>query len=252
MPNFREINQRKMKKIAIIISVLLTFAKANAQSDIRVQANQFHAWYTTNGITKINEKWGFFHDFQFRRASFISETQQHLFRGAMVYNASDKVQLSGGYAFVRTFPYGDFPVRTDFDEHRIWEQVQVRLPLGKLTFINRYRLEQRFLGDANLGGFQNHRLENRIRYMGRLNIPFDKKSYGYIYDEIFMNFGKKVTNNDFDQNRLGLMLGYKITPKLSLEMGYLNQYLKLRSRTATFQNRYENNHTLMTTVVTSF
>lgn len=70
-----------MKKIAIIISVLLTFAKANAQSDIRVQANQFHAWYTTNGITKINEKWGFFHDFQFRRASFISETQQHLFRG---------------------------------------------------------------------------------------------------------------------------------------------------------------------------
>jgi long-subunit fatty acid transport protein len=73
-----------------------------------------------------------------------------------------------------------------------------------------------------------------------------------LYDEIFMNFGKKVTNNDFDQNRLGLMLGYKITPKLSLEMGYLNQYLKLRSRTATFQNRYENNHTLMTTVVTSF
>jgi hypothetical protein len=126
------------------------------------------------------------------------------------------------------------------------------LPLGKLLFVNRYRLEQRFLGDANLGGFQNNRLENRIRYMGRLNIPFDKKAYGYIYDEIFMNFGKKVTNNDFDQNRLGLMLGYKITSKIALEMGYMNQLLKLRTRTATFQNRYENNHTLMTTVVTGF
>ncbi|MFN3850057.1 MAG: DUF2490 domain-containing protein [Spirosomataceae bacterium] len=239
----------RLKYISVIL--LLIVFNSIGQS-VRVVAPSNHAWYTTNGITKINKKFGFFHDVQFRRADFGPESQQYLFRGALVYNVNDKVQLFGGYAFVRTFPYGDYPVKTDFDEHRIWQQVQIKQSLGKFTYINRFRLEQRFLGDSNLGGFQNHRLENRIRYMARLNYPFTPKLYGYVYDEIFMNFGKKVTNNDFDQNRLGAMLGYKISPKISLEAGYLNQFVKQRRRTATFQNIYENNHTLMVSAVTSF
>lgn len=239
-----------MKRYCLIILISLTF-KTFGQ-DIRVVAPSFHAWYTTNGITKINKKFGFFHDFQFRRADLGSESQQHLFRGALVYTANDKVQLFGGYAFVRTFPYGDFPVQKNFDEHRFWQQVQIRQSLGKFTYINRFRLEQRFLGDSNLSGFQNHRLENRIRYMARLNYPFTSKTYGYVYDEIFMNFGRKVTNNDFDQNRIGAMIGFKVTPKISLEAGYLNQFVKQRRRTATFQNIYENNHTLMVSAVTNF
>ncbi|MCU0325501.1 MAG: DUF2490 domain-containing protein [Spirosomaceae bacterium] len=239
-----------LKKFRLVILLFIVFDSIG--QNIRVVAPANHAWYTTNGITKINKKFGFFHDFQFRRADLAPQSQQYLFRGALVYNANDKVQLFGGYAFVRTFPYGDFPVKTDFDEHRLWEQIQIKQSLGKFTYINRFRLEQRFLGDSNIGGFQNHRFENRIRYMARLNYPFTVKLYGYVYDEIFMNFGRKVTNNDFDQNRLGAMLGYKITPKISLEAGYLNQFVKQRRRTTTFQNIYENNHTLMVSAVTSF
>jgi hypothetical protein len=39
---------------------------------------------------------------------------------------------------------------------------------------------------------------------------------------LFIGFGKNITNNVFDQNRLYFALGYKVNPKCKMEVGYLN------------------------------
>jgi hypothetical protein len=69
--------------------------------------------------------------------------------------------------------------------------------------------------------------------MFRAQIPLkgkeikDKTPYFAIYDEIFIGFGSNVNENIFDQNRVGIMLGYRFSPTIRIETGYLNQTLQL-------------------------
>jgi hypothetical protein len=55
----------------------------------------------------------------------------------------------------------------------------------------------------------------------------DKTPYFAIYDEIFIGFGRNVNENIFDQNRVGIVLGYRFSPTIRIETGYLNQTLQL-------------------------
>jgi len=68
---------------------------------------------------------------------------------------------------------------------------------------------------------------NRIRYMPRIDVPLYKKLYAAAYDEIFIGFGKNVGENIFDQNRIGLLLGYRFSTLFRAEAGYLNQTVQL-------------------------
>ena len=47
--------------------------------------------------------------------------------------------------------------------------------------------------------------------------------YAIAANEVFIGAGKNLGANIFDQNRMQLMLGTKLSDKFSLEAGYLNQ-----------------------------
>jgi len=55
----------------------------------------------------------------------------------------------------------------------------------------------------------------------------DQEFYAAAYDEIFIGFGKNVNENVFDQNRIGLLIGYRFSKKIRVEGGYFNQILQL-------------------------
>jgi hypothetical protein len=61
-----------------------------------------------------------------------------------------------------------------------------------------------------------------------------------LYDEVFVNFGKNVTGNIFDQNRAYAAIGYNVTKTNRLEVGFMEQTLQQRNGRI-----IENNHTLM-------
>ena len=69
--------------------------------------------------------------------------------------------------------------------------------------------------------------------MYRLQMPIvkkeieDKTPYAAIYDELFIGFGKNVNENVFDQNRLGILLGYRFNKKFRVEGGFLQQIVQL-------------------------
>ncbi len=240
----------------IILLLLLTFIiKQNttfAQSITRQIAEQNHVWFIENGTIKLKNNWVFSHDVHLRRANLGANAQQILVRIGLLYNFPSKLQAGAGYAFVRTYPYGEFPVKNAFPEHRIWEQAQFKTELGKFNIFNRYRLEQRFIGDASTGQFKPSRFENRVRYMVRIKKSIGKKCYANIFDEIFINFGKNVGRNIFDQNRLGANVGYKFNEHLAVELGYLNQTLQLRTLNSSNQNKLEFNHTPTLSIVSDF
>lgn len=196
-------------------------------------------WYNYFGTFRLTEKWGIHSDYQFRRNEWISSWQQSLLRVGFNYELNPKCQLRAGYGWIETFPYGTYNLNAmgkTFTEHRLFQAISLLDRQGKLSLSHRFMLEQRWVGrysDAALSKEDDFPLLNRIRYMFRLQLPLkgseieSKTPYMAVYNEVFIGFGKNVNENIFDQNRLGVVLGYKWNAQLSFEAGYLNQLVQL-------------------------
>ena len=98
----------------------------------------------------------------------------------------------------------------------------------------------------SLGGFIH---KNRARYRFMANIPLNKKEMSdntfflSLYDELFIGFGPNIVKNVLDQNRMYAALGYRFNAKLSIQLGYLNQYI-----IKTDGIKAERNHTLQAVI----
>jgi hypothetical protein len=231
--------------LSIIVILLLSACHSFAQAGkTRYIVNQQHLWGSATAALDINPRWMLHLELQERRAEIGEDIQQHLSRVGLMRRLDDKHLLGGGYAFVHTAAYGELPAKFPFDEHRVWLQFQSKEQLKSFGLTHRLRFEFRHLDPARTS-----RNEFRFRYYFRLQHPLIKgekhQLYGVLQDEVFVNMGVKVAYNFFDQNRASAMLGYKVNKHLSIEAGYLNQYLLQRSLNADYQNKIENNHTAL-------
>ncbi len=210
-------------------------------------------WFVYNGDHPIaKSKWGAHLEGHWRRSDFGLKWQQLLLRPAVNYQLSKNIGLSGGYTFLQTRPWGEFPNPGTFHEHRIHEQITYNRRTWKLDFSHRVRLEQRYMGvlakqvDGSYA-MNSFRYQNRIRYQGRTQIPLKKlgdgKNYVALSDEIFFNFGKNVDRNVFDQNRAMISLGRDIGHQTRAEIGFMEQTLQRRGGQI-----FEHNHTLQFTI----
>jgi hypothetical protein len=240
-----------MKQKVFAITILLVQVSAvTAQPVFRNTAEHVNSWFMYFGNHKLSERWGVHLEAQLRRHDFIINPQQLLLRTGVDYYSKANVRWTAGYAFVQTYPYGEFPVTNAFPEHRIWQQMLVSQSIGKVRLSHRYRLEQRLIGNAATGKFSDGRYENRFRYMAKATANLTKSEkpiFLALYDEIFVNFGEEVAYNLFDQNRLYGAIGFTLSQNTKLEVGYLNQRVQLRTLDASQpspRNRIENNHTL--------
>lgn len=210
-----------------------------ASSSLAVTDNNNNGWYSYFGDHPFaSSRWGLHLEGQWRRADVATKSMQLLLRPAVNFQLRPKVMLTGGYGFVETNGYGDYPAAQRFPEHRTYEQVLVNQRALRLDWTNRLRLEQRHIGGRAA------RYENRFRYMLRTNVPLPHKQY-YIAlsSEIFFNFGKNVASNVFDQNRAIIALGRKLSEHTRLEVGYMEQTVQQRSGRV-----FEHNHTLQISV----
>lgn len=240
-------------KIIIVFFLLpvLSFSQVKRQ-----YAEHSNGWYMFFGSFKFSEKIGLHTEAQWRRSNFIIDNQQLLLRTGLNFHFNKQAFATAGYCFVQTYPYGEFPSKIMFPEHRIWEQIQFTSKINKLEMVSRFRLEQRYVYSPVLkdGAYVvgSDVYTNRFRLLTRFSIPFkgqsieDKTFYLTAYEEFFVNFGKNVAYNIFDQNRAYLALGYKI-PKLGkLELGYLNQLIFKGNGI-----QVENNHTVQVSLTTA-
>lgn len=233
-----------MKKL-ILIPLFLFTVSLFAQND---RVNDFNNtnWVQTFNTISLNKKWSLHLEYQWRRTDGLKNWQQSLIRIGTNYKLNDNVTAHLGYRYIQTFPYGDYPIANNgaFPEHRLYEQISFRQPINKFLFSHRFRVEQRWLrrkipginGPVNDWFFL-----HRFRYQFRTQYPFytkgDKQFYSAVADEIFIGAGKNLGVNIFDQNRIFLLLGFKLNKKLSVEAGYFNQTLQ--------QGRRINNSTIM-------
>jgi hypothetical protein len=205
-----------------------------------LQDTNVNAWFMYFGDHPVSDRFGVHLEGQARRADAGLTWQQLLIRPGINYQLNGNVMFTVGYAFARSSPYGDYPARSIFPEHRVFQQALIKHKFGKIAFQHRLRLEQRLVGVAS-----DWELRNRFRYMLRADIPlpFAKskgKPFGLgIYDEPFVHFGGNRGIRFLDQNRAYAALTYKLTRSNRLEFGYLHQYVPQRNGIIS-----EHNHTL--------
>lgn len=235
-----------MKKIVYVLFVSFAFLiHGNTQ-----EVSQTNAWYMYFGNHKLNDKWGLHTEYQFRRSGLIADWQQSLARVGLDYHLNKSTMLTGGYAWIVSFPYGELPSPTFSNEHRIWQQLILTQKSGMVSFQHRYRLEQRFLENASLNDMaeretDGYRFRQRARYRFLATVPLTKsaegktKLFAAAYEEVFLGFGEGIGVNILDQNRLYVGLGYKINDQINIQAGYLNHRVFKSDGVGR-----ENNHTL--------
>jgi hypothetical protein len=251
-----------MKKLAFITIFFLNGLVSYSQNTRITDANTL-GWYAFTANIKLNDKWSFNSELQWRRDELIAEPMQNLLRTGFNFTVSPKLSVRAGYALAETFNYGDIPLNNlgkQFTEHRSWQMVNLSDKIRMFELSHRFILEQRWIGrysNVFLEKEDQYIFSNRFRYMFRLQIPLkgntigDNTPYAAVYDEVLIGFGKNVNENVFDQNRLGLILGYRFSAKVRIEGGYLNQIVQL-SREVNGSNVFQNNKGILLSTVLNF
>lgn len=226
-----------MKKIHLLLLVLTL-----SSFEIVFSQSQFTGWLATFNTFKTGKHTSIHNDIQWRSSDEFKHTQTFLFRAGLNYQVKKNMIVTAGYAFIHNrrtagTASGYLP------EHRLWEQLVLTHKL-KTVFVNhRFRLEQRFISSSIVQGNSIKKdgtvYANRFRYFIRNILPFQKQTtfkkgaFAALQNEVFLNIGNTANVNGqlFDQNRLYLALGYRLSPSFDLETGYLNQFSEGRNST---------------------
>ena len=182
-------------------------------------------WFIYFGNQKINKKWNWHNEVQYRNYNFAGDLQQLLLRTGIGYNLTENNNnVLLGYAFInsqRYLPNSDDKAGTN--EHRIYQQFITRQNFRWVFIQHRYRIEERFLPND---------FQVRFRYFLSLNVPINDKTmsrktfYASAYNEIFINANSPI----FDRNRMYAGLGYVVNKNFRVETGFMAQSLENTNR----------------------
>ena len=230
-----------MKKIFLIALVVGASFASQAQ---RITDHQFNSWWTYVGNHKLSDKFSIYSLYSFRRNEFLANWQQSLLRLGLTYKIAPNLSFTLGGDWVVTFPYGKQPIAEKTPEYRLYGHFIYKNSIGRVNVAQRFRLEHQYI-QLSSGTFN----VSRFRYKLVLQVPINNSKvvpgtfFGAAFDEMFMNFGKKLEVPVFNQNWAFAGVGYKFTDKFSLIIGYMNQYIIKPDDV-----HIESNHTLSTVI----
>jgi hypothetical protein len=214
-----------MKKL-FLLCLLALFSSLKLFS----QTNQQSAWVSWLSSYKTSEKWGVYWDVQVRSADDAEYLRTLIIRPGVSYYFNKSQNATLGYAFIHTFNRIDNIPDNDVTEHRIWEQFIQNHKISSVFALHRFRLEQRFIERQE----KEDLFSQRLRYTARFTVPlqkyesnFEKGFYIALQNEVFLHLRnkKELNNSTFDQNRFLLAFGKRLSKKVDIDLGYLNQYV---------------------------
>lgn len=211
-----------MKSGFLVLILLLICNSATAQVD----EAQTGAWYMYFFNKQFKDsQWGIQGDFQYRDWAGLGDLEQLLLRSGVTFRPKEaNVLFTLGYANITSGVPGESSDTSG--ENRIYQEALIPQKLGSRYFLtHRFRYEQRFV--------ENQDFRTRYRYMLFFNVPFNKTElekdaiYLALYNELFINgqtdIGDGRTTELFDRNRTYMGLGYVLSSKVRVQLGWMNQ-----------------------------
>ena len=215
-----------MNRFAIALLLFLFSFTSFAQKNIVTKEQMWLGYFNQ---TRITNKFGIWADVHMRTTDhFVKEKFQFITHNGLTYFASDNVRLTGGYTYSYIYPDGG---KLGRPEHRPWQQLWWRQNYNRFQTLQWIRFEQRFRRKEENGHLvDGYNFNYRIRYNLSLFVPLKGKKmvaktpFVAVIDEIFINLGKEITYNYFDNNRFFIGLGYQFTSYLNMQLGYMNLF----------------------------
>jgi hypothetical protein len=177
----------------------------------------------------------------FRWKNDLGNRSQYLIRGAAGYKITEHVRVAAGFAHLGA--YADINVTAI--EFRPYQDITFQHD-GAIGANHRLRVEQRFIQATINHDQQFDRFNWRFRYFFGISIPllnFSKHSSRnlklLIGDEIFINAGKDIIYNIFDQNRLLVGPFFQLNEYLTFTLTYNGNFSALN-----IPSEYTYNHIL--------
>ena len=200
---------------------ILTLLVALAPSTGTAVDNEAQGWFLNTAQGPMGGKWRLYFEAQPRIDG--DGARQLLIRPAIGYQVTEKWSLWQGYAWTPGF-------EPDRDESRIFQQSVLNSSPFEvpLRFVNRTRLEQRWLQRSSGTSV-------RLRHMLRATYPLDAAERWSVaaYDEAFATLNRTSggPRSGFDQNRAFAGINCKLSQELTIEVGYVNQFVTARRDT---------------------
>lgn len=225
-----------------LIIICIHFQALSQEGTDSETFEQTQFWTSINSTTRISKHWGMIADIHLRRDNFISDPNFYFLRLGAAYWLNDQISFVGGAAALW--------LATDTDagrkyalERRIYQQALWRAVIGKITFLQRVRIEQRWQEVLNT----NSGLRDRLRFSSRFRFLISAAVQAFkdprlprpvLSNEILFHAGREIIYNTFDQNRLFLGFNQRISKSLTIDYGYMMVYQQRYTG-----NQYDLNHT---------
>ena len=215
--------------------------------DLSADPESIHSTGLWNGLYtkyRIDERLFYHGEYHVRtREAFVTQLSQLYLRFGLTWRAHDSLELTGGLVTPLYWAPSNRtgPIDRVVPQFRFWEQALFSQVLGRVRLYHQFRFEQRWARDFAVDSPWN--LTYRWRYKVAAYIPLNdtRMVEGTFFlapsQEIFMQSGRTITFNHFEDNRVTLGAGYIISPNLQVQVGYMWTY-----RHAGSPMRYEHRH----------
>ena len=230
-----------MRFFYFLLYILLTHTAIIAQTERNVDQQSLLWTRYCNQLT-LNEKWSLHSEFDNRL--FLKPVMENLYvlRVQGRYKINEHLETGIGFAYFSVASQIPEVINNfSIPEYRGQQDITWKQNAGKITFNQRFQLEERFIRNAN----KEELLPEttffwRFRYRLQFDYTFWKKENqllkAVLSDEIMFNFGKNIIKNTFDQNRIYAAIQYGINKNVAFELGYLNSFQR-RSNGIDYFNR---------------
>jgi hypothetical protein len=197
-------------------------------------------WFQYTNALKLSEKYTLFSDINLRKTNNFSDWSQITFRSGLGYPIIDNLAGISGIAYF-TFLRQDKFIRT---EYRLYQDLNSIQEIGKFFISHRLRMEARYFNNLDENQFATPNNFNfRFRYRLSCLIPIYKIPNSInnqefllnLSNEIFVNFGKQIVYNMFDNNRFLVGATFRQNKNLSYTLSYMNQFGQ-RGQAGSYEN----------------
>ncbi len=226
-------------KYYILSLFILCSIFSNAQTR-QVQYGQ-QSWLDYLNQNRYNKRWGSWIDLQLKLTdNYFNTTLATETTLGATYYTKKKIRIIGSLTYVDQINKGNNTYH--IAEYRPWQMIQLNTQSRHSKFLQWIRLEERFKQTvSNNAPTANYDLTYRLRYQFLSQIPLTKHPYQkgslslVLSDEIYINYGKSIVYNTFDQNRISAGFFYYLNKDNIFQFGYTNVYQHLNAK-----NKYSN------------
>lgn len=239
-------NKRAVYHAIILKVIIILIVPYGALTQVKQTSAAEQVWIGYFNQTRFTDKWGIWADVHLRtKENYFNNLSQGIVRLGLTYYVNDDVKLTAAYAFINNFPAAGHQ-NISQPEHRPWQQLQWHTKYPKLKLMQWIRLEERFRhkikNNDELADGYNFNFRARYNILSQFPLgkkPFQPGTFSFVLsDEVFVNFGKQIVYNTYDQNRFFAGFHYYVNKHDQLQFGYMNIYQQLAAG-----NQYRSTHT---------